>query len=509
MGGTNRNKKGIKRPPPPKPGDPDYKTPTQLRNARKRRKLQRDRTQVHKSNSDQNLTTLSVEEQVQTQKHSSVKSSRPKDPSQQFIHNPKAAPVVQSAKRFFENIIRTQNNDPSYSFPIYVGPKKGWRTVARLAVRRPASSDDGGSVKIGLFVPGSHELLEVPDCPAHHPRINDAVRVLQEACNAVSVQAFDETTGEGHLRYVAISIERSTGKQQVTLVWNEQSGADNERGKTQLKKLVWQLTKTNDTTSLLDLHSLWVHYNNTWKHANSIVDRGGRWEQVFGKDSEGRVEEFLWDAMRNDVRVPLFFPPQVFRQANLDAFAKIVLKIRQWLKNHPNDESKERFRLGHCLELYGGVGTIGLNMLDMFRSLESSDENPFNKACFEASVARAVVNGEILKASRQKKIVYQSKSATDMIRGPKGKQSLHKADVIIVDPPRKGLDAEVIEALNTVSARESSTPQVLVYVSCGFDAFRENYKAFVESGSWKLEHAEGHILFPGSDAIETLAFFTK
>ena len=92
-----------------------------------------------------------------------------------------------------------------------------------------------------------------------------------------------------------------------------------------------------------------------------------------------------------------------------------------------------------------------------------------------------------------------------MVKGQEGQERLAKADVIIVDPPRKGLDGEVVNALN---AHGTTSHKVLVYVSCGFDAFQRDYKALVGSGRWNLEIAEGHVLFPGSDAIETLAIFT-
>ena len=89
--------------------------------------------------------------------------------------------------------------------------------------------------------------------------------------------------------------------------------------------------------------------------------------------------------------------------------------------------------------------------------------------------------------------------------------TLQHARVVVVDPPRKGLDPPVIEALcSDYGSSDQQQQQALVYVSCGFDAFRRDYRALVEkSGKWTLDRAEGHILFPGSDAIETLAFFTR
>jgi hypothetical protein len=72
----------------------------------------------------------------------------------------------------------------------------------------------------------------------------------------------------------------------------------------------------------------------------------------------------------------LRFPPTVFRQANIDGFARIIGSVRPFLP------PKAR-----VVELYGGVGTIGLHLVDSVEYLVCSDENPHNLRCFQASVA--------------------------------------------------------------------------------------------------------------------------
>lgn len=425
----------------PQPGDPGYKTPTQLRNSRKRRKLKKEKTQARLASSDR------------------------EDPSLRYLAKPEAAPIVQQAMKFFE--------EKEEKFDVFVGPTDGWRTVAKLAVR-----SQQGILRIGLFVPGTHELLEVPQCQAHHPRINAAVEVLQKKCRKHGIKPFDEKTGKGSLRHVAINVERSTGLQQITLVW---SGDEDEKEKLHgLCDSLLRVSRNNDDR--LTLHSLWVHYNYSWKHANSIFDREGSWEKIFGSDA---VTEIL--DVDDHLTVPLQFKPQVFRQANIDAFSNIIVKIRSWLQDHPAK---------HCLELYGGVGTIGLHIVDLVKSLVSSDENPFNKNCFETASGGLKVQKPSKKTC--KSISYEAKNAVDMV------PSIGDADLIIVDPPRKGLDEEVVTALC-----QERAPRQLIYVSCGFPAFSRDFQSLTIRGEWKLAHAEGHILFPGSDAIETLAFFTR
>jgi tRNA/tmRNA/rRNA uracil-C5-methylase (TrmA/RlmC/RlmD family) len=246
------------------------------------------------------------------------------------------------------------------------------------------------------------------------------------------------------------------------------------------------MTTTVESNGQLKLHSLWIHFNGSGKHNNAIFSadgKPGRWKHIYGPLV---IEETL-ELSGQITPIPLRFPPNVFRQANLDAFTNIVASIRKFIASkwtNPKDKPT-------CVELYGGVGTIGLNVADLTSSLISSDENPFNYDCFQKSA---------LHLTDPSIVSYQSKNATAMVR----EGALERKQIIIVDPPRKGLDDEVRVALCN-----AQTPDLLlIYVSCGFDAFERDCQELVQSG-WTLEHAEGHILFPGSDAIETLAFLTK
>ena len=77
---------------------------------------------------------------------------------------------------------------------------------------------------------------------------------------------------------------------------------------------------------------------------------------------------------------------------------------------------------------------------------------------------------------------------------------LERADVVLVDPPRKGLCADVLRALERPAKRRRR----LIYVSCGFDALTRDVDRLL-AAKWTLRHVEGHLLFPGADHIETLA----
>lgn len=103
------------------------------------------------------------------------------------------------------------------------------------------------------------------------------------------------------------------------------------------------------------------------------------------------------------------------------------------------------------------------------------------------------------------------------------------ANVIIVDPPRRGLEQEVLDELckpfNTnqyyAESKEVLTipdqkvnwvndVTTLIYVSCGFDALARDCERLLSSqAGWLLESATGYVLFPGSNHVEIVAVFQR
>lgn len=379
-----------------------------------------------------------------------------------------------------------------------------------------------------------------------------------------------------------------------------------------------QLQSTTLESSTL-FHNIWVNYNEASTHVNRITDYDAdNWQLVFPTTSRGDVltersiEHLIADhseAMLGEqltgvkfhnaeaeaesfspIQLPkLFLPPFVFRQANLAAFQAIITDVLGWVRSlrvGTGTEHERKAAALNMLELYGGVGTIGLSLYatpdlivrnameeslthsqlqqkllavteSFINYLHSSDENPHNKACFERTVCETPCLGLAAAAQR---LQYTSLSATDMVSfpslikdgcGPAAVAGLRGYHVVLVDPPRKGLDVEVREALCGIPgpssfASSGSTPkhnkkrkhqsfdetvdtasvvstadvypQRLIYISCGFKAFQRDCDYLLgvnQEGSerrlcrWKLIHCHGYVLFPGSNHVETLAIFDR
>lgn len=77
------------------------------------------------------------------------------------------------------------------------------------------------------------------------------------------------------------------------------------------------------------------------------------------------------------------------------------------------------------------------------------------------------------------------------------------AEVVVLDPPRKGLEPELLHWLCSPAAANAGVRRLL-YLSCGWPALKRDAAALLSSGRWRLRHAECFLFFPGSDHIETL-----
>jgi hypothetical protein len=87
---------------------------------------------------------------------------------------------------------------------------------------------------------------------------------------------------------------------------------------------------------------------------------------------------------------------------------------------------------------------------------------------------------------------------------------LSEGDALVVDPPRRGLDAPLLAALCAATAGRGPARRIttLAYVSCGFAALKRDADALLQAG-WTLAAARAFQFFPGTDALETLATFTR
>jgi 23S rRNA (uracil1939-C5)-methyltransferase len=197
-------------------------------------------------------------------------------------------------------------------------------------------------------------------------------------------------------------------------------------------------------------HSIWQNIQK--ESSNRIL--GDQWELMSG-------EPFVWQTI-NNISIP--FHPGAFAQAHLPLFDQMVQKIASWVR--PQDR---------VLELYAGVGAIGATLTCEHVTLV--ENNPYADLSF--------------RQMKKTNMLYLNVDAKEA--------KFSGFDLTIVDPPRKGLEPEIISKIES---------QRLVYVSCGFDSFKRDCKALCTLG-WRLKEAKGYLFFPGTNHVEVLAYYER
>ena len=442
--------------------------------------------------------------------------------------------VIESAKEFFAsksikaNCAIPDGKDSVFSV-VQPTSSASWRTHAKLAAA-PAHPFLGG-VKFGLYKARSHEVIPIPDCVVHHPAINEAMEVLAGASKKTKVTAYCDPVavsqkkkgkkgggrggggggkggggshgnlkgGEGMLRYVQMSVERSTGKVSCSLVWN---ASEYKHTQPALSRLVKEMKRINPSI----WHSIWVHCNDS--NGNAIFSKAtGKWDKVVGM--EYLTEKMLVGgkaAAGSGGASKLYFTPKVFRQGNIDGFEIIAKTVGDIVKSKKGKK---------VCELYAGVGLIGLSMWNnqagskqQFEWLRCSDSNPHNLPCFERARGSIEAKNGDGRGSLKGKISYRVASASEALSAG----DCVGADTLIVDPPRSGLDEETLGHLceGRMYSEVMGDLNTLLYVSCGFKALTNDLDSLLGGkGGWKLEKAVGYVLFPGSNHIETLCVLTR
>jgi len=337
---------------------------------------------------------------------------------------------------------------------IIAGPLTQWRCRAKLAVQ-----DIQSTRGIGLYRAHTHQVIPIPHCLIHHPQINEAVSMVSEWINENPISIYNETTGQGELRYIQCVIERKTAKVQLSFVLNGAITND-----PLLKNWADRLMNFLEITGKERWHSLWLNLNEG--KTNTILS--DHWCKLWG-------EELLWETLN---QTDVCYHPGSFGQANLDLFEILLSRINAWVPHNST-----------VTELYAGVGAISLTLASKCDWIRCEEWSRFAEGCFQASSLR-------LPPSIAKRLHFTTGSAETQLH------LLEGASTIIVDPPRKGLSLPVIQKIN------SSQSQQLIYVSCGWSSFQRDCAVLVQAG-WTLKDLQGFSFFPGTHHIELLTRFER
>jgi 23S rRNA (uracil1939-C5)-methyltransferase len=332
---------------------------------------------------------------------------------------------------------------------VICGQTSGFRLRARLAIRGRL-----GSPKLGLFELGTHRVVHIPNCIVQHPLINRVAAVVRRALVDARVTSYSDKANLGLARYLQVVVERSSQTAQVVIVGNCATIAPFAACLDLIRERLGA-----------ELHSLWFNANQ--ERSNTIL--GPNFQHYCGPVSV--VEHFGGAAVH--------YPPGAFGQNNLE--------IAQGMIEHMSAQIPQGATVA---EFYAGVGAIGLSLLARASEIRMNEVNPHSLHGLELGIA------QLAPANRAKIAV---------IPGPAGAalQAAFGAQVVIADPPRKGLDDELTDFLI------EQPPERFVYVSCAIESFLKDTARLIARGRLRLTALTAFNLLPFTEHVETIARFDR
>jgi 23S rRNA (uracil1939-C5)-methyltransferase len=329
------------------------------------------------------------------------------------------------------------------------GQTAGFRHRARLAIRGRL-----GTPKLGLFELDTHRVVHIPNCSVHHPLINQVANVVRRALVDARVTSYSDAAHLGLARYLQVVVERSSQTAQVVIVANSATPEP--------------LTECSDLIRERlgkDLHSLW--FNANLERSNIIL--GPNFHSWGGPASV--IERFGGAAVH--------YPPGAFGQNNLDIAELIIEHVR------------EQIPLGsRVAEFYAGVGAIGLSVLQQVSEITMNELSPSSLHGLELGL------GQLSAAERAK---------ISLIPGEAGASRVAASEfqIVIADPPRKGLDAKLTEQMS------SHPPERFIYVSCGLESLLRDAAQLTSRGKLRLVSLRAFNLMPFTEHVEAVARFER
>ncbi|MCL6605282.1 MAG: 23S rRNA (uracil(1939)-C(5))-methyltransferase RlmD [Paenibacillus sp.] len=326
-----------------------------------------------------------------------------------------------------------------------LGMDEPWRYRNKAQV--PIGVTDGGLVG-GFYARGSHRIVDMETCLIQHEHNDAVVAAVKSIGSHLGISAYNEETGRGLLRHVVVKKAFRTGEMMLVLVTN---GKDIPHQDAWIGSIREQLP-----------HVASICQNINTKQTNVIF--GDETRVLWGRDV---IYDYIGD-------VQFAISARSFYQVNPAQTEVLYGKTVEYA----GLTGKET-----VIDAYCGIGTISLFLAQHADKVYGVEIVP---EAIEDARANAVLND-------MKNVVFEVGASEDVI--PKWKEQGITADVIVVDPPRKGCDPRLLETILAM------TPERVVYVSCNPSTLARDLRV-LEDGGYSTVEVTPVDMFPHTTHVE-------
>ncbi|MDO4475570.1 MAG: 23S rRNA (uracil(1939)-C(5))-methyltransferase RlmD [Lachnospiraceae bacterium] len=341
-----------------------------------------------------------------------------------------------------------------------IGMEEPWhyRNKAQLPVR----ADKEGRPVAGFFAGRTHSIIEQKDCRIGQKDNQEVVDLVLGWMQQQKIAAYNETTGSGLIRHICMRSGYATGERMVILVLNRRESVLGKHLGRKLEALADQLMKLEGMTSVI------LNYNA--EKTNVIYGRS--FETLRGRDV---IEDTIGE-VRYQISARSFYQVNPIQTQKLYAaaleYAGLTGKEKVW-------------------DLYCGIGTISLFLAQKAKEVYGVEIVP---EAIEDARKNAALNG----ITNAQFYVGKAEEVLPKLRREQGIE----ADVIVIDPPRKGCEEIVLQTMLDMA------PERIVYVSCDPATMARDLKILC-GGDYHLSRVQPVDMFPHTTSVENVCLLTK
>lgn len=321
----------------------------------------------------------------------------------------------------------------------------------RNHVQIPVGEKEGETLT-GFYEINTNDIVDM-DGSILQPEIgNKILKIIRSWIKEYDIKAYDKKTKKGILRHIGIRINRDNKAMVIIVIGASKLPREEE--------LVQMLLKEKVVS---------IYYN--INKMNSSIIYGSQYKKIYGED---QLLDHLGD-------YKFYLSPNSFFQINRIQAEVLYNKAMQYLDLKENDV---------VYDLYCGIGTIAIYMANKVKKVYGVE---IVKAAIDDGKDNAIVNNiENIEFTLGK----TEEALTKLMK--KGKT----ANKIVLDPPRKGCEPIVLEAIVNIS------PEKIVYVSCNPTTLARDVKYLTDNG-YKLVEVQPIDVFPHTSHTETVTLLVK
>lgn len=317
----------------------------------------------------------------------------------------------------------------------------------------PLARSSTGQVQAGYYRQGSHKLVNLNQCPVQDERLHPLLKEVKQDIQQRGWSIYNETSHQGKLRHLSLRIGKNTGEILLTLI-----------------------TTTHNLSGIEEQAQLWLNkypalvgvcLNINCDRTNTIL--GATTHTIVGKP-------YLREIFAG---IELHIGADTFFQINTETAELLFQAITNQLRLTGEET---------IIDAYCGIGTFSLPLARKVRQVIGIEVNP-------ASVKQANKNAALNQINN---ISFYTGKVKHWL-----KQIETKPEILLLDPPRKGCDPSVIEAIIKLQ------PSRIVYISCKPATLARDIQLLCLSGDYQLAFVQPADFFPQTTHVECYAILNK